>query len=249
MFSYSYLPLVNTPTRVTGHRITLIDNTLYNKPMLNVTARNISSVISDHLIQFLTESSSSNVKIEQTRKLQRCFKNFDKAKFKNDLNKFSWKEHCSIPDSNVALESFLQILNKLLNKHAPYVMSKSPSSFPSKPWITTAIANSIKSKKETYKKHYKQKNPQQRETCEKQFKTYRNHLTTLLRITKDEYYKTHFKENKKFFRTVWKTIKEIINVKSNNDVPINSFLIDETITRNAKLIANHLNTFFYKCCC
>ena len=101
--------------------------------MLNVTARNISSVISDHLIQFLTESSSSNVKIEQTRKLQRCFKNFDKAKFKNDLNKFSWKEHCSIPDSNVALESFLQILNKLLHKHAPYVMSKSPSSFPSKP--------------------------------------------------------------------------------------------------------------------
>ena len=71
----------------------------------------------------------------------------------------------------------------------------------------------------------------------------------LLRITKDEYYKTHFKENKKFFRTVWKTIKEIINVKSNNDVPINSLLIDETITRNAKLIANHLNTFFYKCCC
>ena len=65
MFSYSYLPLVNTPTRVTGHRITLIDNTLYNKTMLNVTARNIRSVISDHLIQFLTESSSSNVKIEQ----------------------------------------------------------------------------------------------------------------------------------------------------------------------------------------
>ena len=27
-------------------------------------------------------------------------------------------------------------------------------------------------------------------------------------------------------------------------MPINSLLIDETITRNAKLIANHLNTFF-----
>ena len=65
----------------------------------------------------------------------------------------------------------------------------------------------------------------------------------LLRITKDEYYKTHFKENKKKLKTIWKTIKEIINVK-NNDVPINSLLIGETITTFAKLIANHFNTFF-----
>ena len=36
----------------------------------------------------------------------------------------------------------------------------------------------------------------------KQFKTYRNHLTTLLRTTKDEYYKTHFTEDKKDFKTV-----------------------------------------------
>ena len=29
---------------------------------------------------------------------------------------------------------------------------------------------------------------------------------TLLRITKDEYYKTHFEENKKKMKAVWKTI-------------------------------------------
>ena len=52
----------------------------------------------------------------------------------------------------------------------------------------------------------------------KQFKTYRNHLTTLLRTTKDEYYKTHFTEDKKDFKTVWKTIKETANVKSINDI-------------------------------
>ena len=45
-------------------------------------------------------------------------------------------------------------------------------------------------------------------------------------------------------KTIWKTIKEIISVKNNNDVPINSLLIGETITTNAKLIANHFNTFF-----
>ena len=45
-------------------------------------------------------------------------------------------------------------------------------------------------------------------------------------------------------KAVRKTIKEILNVKNNNDVPINSLLIGETITTNGKLIANHFNTFF-----
>ena len=45
-------------------------------------------------------------------------------------------------------------------------------------------------------------------------------------------------------KTVWKTIKKIINVKNINDAPINSLLIGETVTTNAKLMANHFNTFF-----
>ena len=107
----------------------------------------------------MIEPSSTNAKFEQTCKLQQCYKNSDKTKFKNDLHKISWKEHCSNPDSNVALEHFLQIINKLLDKHAPYVMPKSCSSFTSKTWITTAIANSIKSKNKIYKKFCKEKNP------------------------------------------------------------------------------------------
>ena len=99
--------------------------------MLNITAGNISSIVSDHLIQFLIESSATNAKLEQTCKLQRCYKNFDRTKFKNYLHKISWKY--SNPDSNVALEHFLQIINKLLDKHVPYIMSKSHSSFTSKP--------------------------------------------------------------------------------------------------------------------
>ena len=45
-------------------------------------------------------------------------------------------------------------------------------------------------------------------------------------------------------KTVWKTVQETINVKTKNDVPIHSLLTGKTITTNAKLIANHLNTFF-----
>ena len=87
MFSYSYLLFINTPTRVTSHSKTLIDNIFYNRPMLNITAGSISSIISNHIIQFLVEPSAANVKLEQTLKLQRCYKNSDKTKFKNGLTK------------------------------------------------------------------------------------------------------------------------------------------------------------------
>ena len=49
--------------------------------MLNITAGNISSIISDHLIQFLIKPSAAKEKLEQVFKLQRCHKNFDKIKF------------------------------------------------------------------------------------------------------------------------------------------------------------------------
>ena len=61
----------------------------YNKPMLNLAAGNISPVISDHLIQFLIEPSSTNAKRERTCKLQRYYKYFDETKLKNDLPKIS----------------------------------------------------------------------------------------------------------------------------------------------------------------
>ena len=73
-------------------------------------------------------------------------------------------------------------------------MSKSRSSFTSKLWITAAIANSIKRKNKICKNVCKKKKPQQREIYGKQFKTYRKHLMILLKITRDEYYKTYFKE-------------------------------------------------------
>ena len=43
---------------------------IYDKTMLNLAVGNISSVISDHLIQFLIEPSSTNAKLERTCKPQ-----------------------------------------------------------------------------------------------------------------------------------------------------------------------------------
>lgn len=39
-------------------------------------------------------------------------------------------------------------------------------------------------------------------------------MMTLLRRTKDGHYRAHFEESKKKLKTMWKNVKEIVNVKS-----------------------------------
>ena len=59
MFSNFCSPFITLPARAGNTSETLIDNIFYNKPLNNdMIAGNLCSVISDHLIQFLVESSS-----------------------------------------------------------------------------------------------------------------------------------------------------------------------------------------------
>ena len=70
-----------------------------------------------------------------------------------------------------------------------------------------------------------------------------NYISSLLRKTKDSYYKQYFEDNKKNLRLVWQTIKEIINMKKKSDNSISSLLIDGQIISSAKEISNNFNNF------
>ena len=55
IFSQSFLPYITTPTRITRNTKILIGNIYYNKPLNNIISGKLSSINSDHLIQFLIE--------------------------------------------------------------------------------------------------------------------------------------------------------------------------------------------------
>ena len=99
-----------------------------------------------------------------------------------------------------------------------------------------------------YKSFSKEKDPKTKEYYKKQFKSYQNRISSLLRKTKDSYYKQYFEDNKKNLRLVWQTIKGIINMKKESDESISSLLTDGEIITSAKEISNYFNNFFYKCC-
>ena len=153
MLSNSFSSFITLPTRIGNTSETLTDHIFYNKQlntdMINtdMIAGNLGSVISDHLIQSLVEPSSFMHNSSKEKITKRCYKKFDKEKFKSDLRKVNWQKHCNNPDPNVSMEHFLKIVIALLDRHAPFkTFNKKPNIDSSKPWITTGIAKSIKVK-------------------------------------------------------------------------------------------------------
>lgn len=74
--SYSFIPMIDKPTRVYSNSATLIDNIFVNKNCVRITSGNIISDISDHYCQFcLTEFS--------------CETNFPKKTMVCDFSRFS----------------------------------------------------------------------------------------------------------------------------------------------------------------
>ena len=99
-----------------------------------------------------------------------------------------------------------------------------------------------------YKKFSSETNLQKKAEYQKQFRTYQNYISTLLRCSKESYYNGLFEENKGNVKTIWKTVKEIITIKQRNELPFTALQIGKKIENkvklNAKEIANHFNGYF-----
>ena len=133
---------------------------------------------------------------------KKCYKKFDKEKFKSDLGKVNWQKHCNNPDPNVSMEHFLKIVRALLDRHTPFKsFNKKANLYSPKPWIATGIAKSIKVKDNLFKKVLSKTNLRKKAGYQKQFRTYRNYISTLLRCSKDSNY-NGLEENKRNVKTV-----------------------------------------------
>ena len=136
---------------------------------------------------------------------KRCYKKFDKGKFKSDLRKVSRQKHCNYPDPNVSMKHFLKIVHTLLERHAPFKsFNKKASIYSSKPWITTGIARSIKVKDNSYKNFSSETNLHEKAKYQNLFRTYQIFPLSL------DAQRTHFTMD------FLKKAKEILKQSGNN---------------------------------
>ena len=145
LYANFLLPYISTPSRVTTHSRTLIDNIFSNNIEDGIISGNIISTISDHYAQFLLMKNMKIKQKETTDIYSHDFKNLNEVQFESELCNIDWKSVLEInkKDVDFSFSKFFETFNNL-QKHAPIkkLCNKDKKTM-KKPWITKEILKSI----------------------------------------------------------------------------------------------------------
>ena len=220
-------------------------NILINNNVLNCISGNITTSIPDHLPQFIVLDSLLGTSTDESsfQFLYRSFKNFNEKNFSNDINQINWTFATENNNINLGFET-LCLIDKMLDKHAPVKKGiRKEQKLALKPWVTNGIKKSIRVRDKLYKEMIKAKYDQIKKRKHEIYKTYRNKIVDLLRVSRKCHYQKYFEENKKNSRATWQGIHDIVysrKSKKNNTL----LLIDRNTITNPKDIAENFNNFF-----
>ena len=166
--SYSFVPIIDKPTRVYNNSATLIDNIFVNRVEGKLSSGNIVSDISDHYSQFALFHSPREDSYLQKCKVQ-YYSHFSQVTFNNDLLQIDWVARSSADKS---FSCFYNKLNKLVDKHAPLkAISRRKAKQLAKPWIISGLRKSIEIKNALFRAGDTVK-----------YKLYRNKISNLTRL-------------------------------------------------------------------
>ena len=215
LYTNFLLPYISTPSRVTTHSTTLIDNIFSNNIEDGLISANIISTISDHYAQFLLMKIMKIKQRETTDIYRHDFTNINEVQFKSELCNIDCKSALEISKKDVdfSFSKFFETFNNLLQKQAPIKkLSNKDKKTMKKPWITKGIQKSIEKRNRIYRKCIRTKNSTKKEEMHNLFRSYRNSLNKIARLSKANQYKTIFEDNKNKLNKFWEGIKEIINI-------------------------------------
>ena len=102
-----------------------------------------------------------------------------------------------------------------MDAHAPLKkVNKYKLKFKTQPWITPALQKSISIKYNLLKKFVTAKDPQVKGRYHKEYKDYRNILSTIFKQSKTNFYNHYFETNCNSIKNKWKGLKSILNIKN-----------------------------------
>ncbi len=242
IYSYSLIPTIYKPTRITKTSATLIDNILTNcenveKSVILVTG------MTDHMPTAMVSNLSlhNKDKRKNTCSYKRCYSDDNISKFKNNLSKVNWNEVLDNIDAEHDYNVFVNKFQELYDESIPLKKCTSKSKkTPKSPWITKGLLKSINHKNKLYKKYIHCPS----DSNYHKFKTFRNKLHSLIRKAKRSYYFTHFEQVKNNLRQTWKTINTVIGRTRKQTLNDQFRRESGTIITDPRKISDEFNDFF-----
>ena len=149
-------------------------------------------------------------------------------KFKEDFNKINWTNLFSVDNIDTAYDSFLDQVEKLIDKHIPIekISKRKLKQQSKKPWVNNDLLKRVEHKNKLYKRAKVEQDVNLKASLEKEVTILQKILKKDIRFEKDKYYQRFFKENKNNLIKFWENIKNLINFKPKSKSNINCLYID-----------------------
>ena len=221
LLTYSFLPAINIPTRITNHSKTLIDNIFVHSKNPTTKAVVINCDLSDHLPIAVHVNTKMNHRKPVNTIIRRDYTLESLSNFNSDLsNSEIWKDIYDCKDTNSAFNKFQDIYMFFLKKHFPIKKVKlSHKHSPRHEWMTRGLINSCNKKAKLYKKYITSGS-----SIDKLIYThYLNDLKKLLRAAEKTYYANKFHSISGNLRKTWTLINTLISKNNNDDTTATPF--------------------------
>ena len=243
----SFIPCITIPTRITDHSTTLLDHILLKTTkkqiQTKVSAGNLISDISDHLPNFIFIDLV--IQKYQDRPLIRLFTPNKIAKYRsevlNEVPLVTMENNINLDDNNLqnTYKEFDKNLHYLFNKYFPLI-KQSRKQANDKPFITSGIKESIKSRNALYKKYIN--NPT--EINKLNWKNKRNRVVQILRKAEADYYASFIKKHSDNSKQLWKRFGNVLGKSKSKQSSIEKLLINNLYITDQKSIPSELNKYF-----
>ena len=241
LYSAGAVLAIDKPTRLTNTSATLIDHIYTNNLLNNVPVGILIYEVSDHLPVYIVFKDIITQK--QQNHVYRDIKNFNIDTYREEMFEKLNKSYIKTlhDNQNFLYQNFAEIFCNLLNSQAPLrQFYRKDLRFINKPWLTSGIIKSIKTKNKMFKKCYKSCNS----LLIKKYKQYSNKLTKIKNAAKISYTEK-LETTKNDIRKQWKVVNEVIGRKHlNSHTPTK--IVDQKgnqITEQQE-ICNKFNNFF-----
>ena len=143
-------------------------------------------------------------------------------------------------DVNLSYNNFVCEFQDLLNKHCPVKrVNNTENRYANNPWLTNGLKNACKKKNRLYKMFLSCRTL----AAETRYKTYKNKLTSILRLSKKTYYSKLLVEHRNNIAETWQILRTVIGKHLKHSSYPNHFIVEGSKVDNKTEIANVFNNF------
>ena len=226
---------IRTATRNTAKSSSLIDVAISNSKYIS-QAGTLEHHISDHQPIFIVHKKGRD-KRDTVNFDGRSYRNFDRAKFRDELRQCSWEEYFNIRDPTLAWDFIHKRVTSVLDVMCPIRSFRIKNYRPD--WMTNELIEQLKDRDYFYKKAKLSGDADAWNIA----KFLRNTTNSHIRNAKREFILNELRENEDNAKKFWKVIRKVI--PSSKSSPGQSILLKDKGEKVEKdQVASYINDFF-----